>query len=246
MRKFIRPSLAMAISGLLSLFASIPAWGETEAPNWCQEAERSLTDRQGNAITCNAIGKRCVRMNNYWCQKHSASPWRGTPKSDGKDGNRDSNGHAVFESVEWSARAIGVDLRAKYKRGLVSAVSIAAAHSPWCDTLGSKAIKDGHGRTCKDGGEKPPAGFSGPYCQEPKTAKPTVSECAKGCNCPPEIAEVLIKGLDTDINADLKLFDAAGNPQAPLLKVIQNLAIQEQGIYVKQKVIEDGLARMPK
>ncbi len=224
------------------LFVPLIALSSAEATNWCQEAERSLTDKAGKSISCSSEAKRCVRMNNYWCQKHSSSPWKGTPKSDGKDGNSDVDGHAIFESVEWSARAIAVDLRAKYKRGLVTAVDIASAHSPWCDTLGSKAVVNGRGRTCLDGRANPPVGFSGPFCEKPKAPNPSQDECAVGCNCPPSIAKVLTGGLNLGIHDDLKLFDAAGRPQPNLVAVIRNLALQEQGIYVKSSVIKDGIA----
>jgi len=183
-------------------------------------------------------------MNNYWCQKHGSSPWRGTAGKDGRDGNRDVDGHAVFESVEWSARAIAIDLRAKYRRGLISAVQIGAAHSPWCDTLGSKAIVNGNGRTCKDGRAVLPTDFNGPYCEQPKSTPLSKANCLTGCNCPPRIAEVLVSGLLIDINADLKLFDLAGEPLPNLALIIRNLAIQEQGVYVKQSVIEAGISRL--
>lgn len=213
------------------------------ADNWCAEAERSLTDRAGGAITCGAVAKRCVRMNNYWCQKHGPTPWRGTMSDDGKDGRRDVDGHAVFESVEWSARAITIDLRAKYRRGLVSAVQIAAAHSPWCDTLGSKAIVSGTGRSCKDGRATPPPNFNGPFCAEPKSPPVSAMNCLAGCNCPPRIAETLVRDLQIDINADLKLFDAAGGALPNLVVVIRNLALQEQGIHVRTAVVNAGIAK---
>jgi hypothetical protein len=158
---------AVFICSTLLLTSDALAQQRTEADNWCAEAEKSLTDRDGKPILCGAVAKRCIQMNNYWCQKHSSSDWRGTAGKDGKDGNRDVDGHAVFESVEWSARAIAVDLRVKYRRGLVSAVQIGAAHSPWCDTLGAKAVGNGSGKTCKDGRAAPPSSFVGPFCEPP-------------------------------------------------------------------------------
>lgn len=218
----------------------------SEAANWCEQAERSLTDRDGKVIKCAAVSKRCVRMNNYWCQKHGSSPWRGTAGAGGKDGLRDVDGHAIFEAADWSARAIAIDLRAKYRRGLVSAVQIAAAHSPWCDTLGSKAVDSGSGsgRTCNDGRAAPPFGFTGPLCKAPATLPVSKTNCLPGCNCPPAIAEVLVLGTSLDINADLALFDAAGKPLPNLAVVIRNLAIQEQGIYVRPAVVEAGIGRL--
>ncbi|MFO6419227.1 hypothetical protein ACLBKS_03390 [Hylemonella sp. W303a] len=214
----------------------------TQSENWCTEAEKNLTTKDGKPISCNEVARRCIQMNNYWCQKHGSSPWRGTTDKNGRDGNRDIDGHAVFESVDWSARAIAIDLRAKYRRGLVSAVQIGAAYSPWCDTLGSKAIVNGSGRNCKDGRATPPPSFSGPFCKQPKSMPLSKANCLPGCNCPPNIAEVLVRGLQTDINEDLKLFDLKGSPLPNLAVVIRNLAIQEQGVYIKQETIAAGIA----
>lgn len=217
----------------------------TEADNWCTQAEKSLTTNDGNSITCMSVNKRCVKMNNYWCQKHSTSPWKGTPNHEGKDGNRDAAGHAIFQSAEWSARAIAVDMRSKYMRGLTTAVQIAERHSPWCDTLGSVAVsRNGSGRTCKDGQAAPPLGFSGPLCKAPITQSPTKSDCIPGCNCPPEIATTLVNGLTIGINDDLNLFDKTGTPQPNLNIILKNLAIQEQGIYVRPIVIERGISKL--
>jgi len=215
-----------------------------DAANWCEEAERHLTDSLGQPVTCSAVNKRCVRMNNYWCQKHGRTPWRGTPTADGVDGHRDENGHAIFASVRWSARAIAMDLRSKYRRGRVSAVAIASAYSPWCDTWGSKAVVRGHGRTCRDGGAMPPSDFLGPYCQEPARGNATSADCSDGCNCPPAIAAALVRGLPVGIHDDLQLFDRAGRPLSNLAVVIRNLAIQEQSIFVRAEAIENGIAAL--
>ncbi|MDF0376837.1 hypothetical protein [Methylophilus sp. YYY-1] len=218
---------------------------QIEADNWCTQAEDNLTDKDGNSVSCKEVGKRCIRMNNYWCQKQGDSPWLGTSGKNGKDGNRDVDGHAIFETVEWSARAIAIDLRSKYRRGFISAVQIAAAYSPWCDTLGSKAVVKGSGRTCLDKRAMPPPGFSGPLCKQPDVTKASrTKSCLAGCNCPPQIAETLVRGLQPDINADLMLFDSKGNPLPNLGVVIRNLAIQEQGVYIKQNVIEAGIAKL--
>jgi hypothetical protein len=234
---------------LASIFCTAIASGAesqptTEAPNWCAQAEASLTDREGKDIKCGSVNKRCVRINNYWCQKHGSSPWRGTPGVDGANGNRDADGHAIFGSVEWSVRAVAIDIRAKYRRGLISAVQIASQYSPWCDTLGSKAVVMESGRTCKDGRAAPPPSFSGRLCEVPKATNPTAADCKKGCNCPPEIAATLVMGLEVDVNADLKLFDSNGKPLPNLVRLLRNLALQEQGIYVKQSVVEAGISKL--
>jgi hypothetical protein len=145
--------------------------------------------------------------------------------------------------VKWSARAIVIDLRTKYrKRKFVSALKLASAYSPWCDTLGSKGVVKGHGRTCQDGRARPPSGFSGPYCKEPETPNPQHEDCAPGCNCPPVIAKTLVRGLNVNIHEDLQLFDKDGKPLPALQIVIRNLAIQEQDIYVKPSAISAGIA----
>jgi len=138
---------------------------------------------------------------------------------------------------------MSIDLRSKYSNGNVSANAIAAMHSPWCDTLGSKAVVKGHGRTCNDGRAKPPSGFSGPLCETPSSGKPNKGDCQAGCNCPPEIAENLIKGLDGGIgvNDDLKLFDSNDDPLPNLVVVLKNLAFQEQGIRVSDEAIKRGI-----
>lgn len=240
-------SIAMATL-IAGVFLASYAHGETEfeARNWCSEARLALTNKDGSAISCATVSKRCVRMNNYWCQKHGGDAWKGTPKADGKDGRQDTEGHAVFASPKWSARAIAIDLRSKYRKGLVTAADIAAVYSPWCDTLGSKAVVQGHGRTCADGRAKPPVGFTGPLCKKPNAGNVSTAHCAAGCNCPPEVANALVQGLDIGINDDLLLFDQAGVPGPRLARVLQNLAVQEQGIYVKPSAIEAGLALLAK
>lgn len=239
--------LFFLVSILATHASVVHAQTASEAPNWCDQARASLTTKAGQSISCEQVAKRCVRINNLWCQKHGASPWRGTPRPDGRDGLRDVDGHAVFATTDWSARAAATDIRAKYRRGLISATAIASQYSPWCDTLGSKAVVSGSGRTCKDGRAAPPVSFSGPLCEAPKVNKPTVNDCKPGCNCPPSIASVLIRGITDDPNADLQLFDKDGHPRkSALVTFLQNLAVQEQGIYVKPEVIEAGIAKLSK
>lgn len=212
-----------------------------QAENWCAEAESSLSDASGKAIRCQAVAKRCVRMNNYWCQKHGDDPWMGTANKVGSAGSRDVDGHAIFESAAWSARAIARDLRSKHQRNIRTALDLAEAYSPWCDTKGSKAVsKAGSGRTCRDGAQ-PPKYFKGPFCSAPSEQRGSSSTCTKGCNCPPEIAQALVRDLGIGIHDELNLFDKAGRPTLSLAKVIRNLAIQEQGIHVRPSVIKRGI-----
>jgi hypothetical protein len=237
------PSIVLALVAAVH-FSTAAAQTVSQAANWCQQAEANLTDRAGLKISCQQVAKRCVRMNNLWCQKHGSSPWRGTPKPDGKDGLSDVDGHAVFASADWSARAAAIDIKAKYKRGLTSALAIASQYSPWCDTLGSKAVVSGSGRTCKDGRAEPPSGFTGPLCEAPKESNPTTKSCKPGCNCPPQIAATLIKGITEDASADLQLFDKEGRPKENLTTFLRNLAIQEQGIYVRTELINAGIMKL--
>lgn len=245
---------ALGIMTLL-LFASIAvaqtapkaASEPARAENWCAEAQKNLLAPGGVAVTCVQVEKkRCVLMNNYWCQKHTpGSPWRGTPKPGGGDGLADLDGHAIFENGDWSARAIAIDLRSKYvKRKLLTAVAIASAHSPWCDTLGSKAIVNGHGRTCNDGRAKPPASFKGPWCVAPTNPAPTTADCKPGCNCPPEIASKLVQNSGKGINDDLGLFDDKGVATSALNGVMGNLAVQEMGYRPNDAVIQRGIDKL--
>lgn len=235
--------LAIALVLLTRPFAA-SAQSVTEASNWCVQAEANLTNRDGGPLKCTEANKRCVRMNNYWCQKHGSSPWKGSPDASGKDGHRDVDGHAIFASADWSARAIAADIRAKYRRGLTSAVAIASQYSPWCDTLGSKAVVMGSGRSCKDGRASPPSTFAGPICEAPKSSNPTTADCKPGCNCPPSIAATLVRNLGVETNADLQLFDKNGVPQPNLTQFLRNLALQEQGIHVRENVIAAGIAKL--
>jgi hypothetical protein len=238
---------------VLLLASSFAPAGAREAPvrptppaaNWCQEAERNLSDRSGGSVKCGSVEYRCVLLNNYWCIKNdSKRPWKGTTGSDGNDGNRDRDGHAVFISAEWAARAIAFDLRSKYMRGFVSAYAIEWEYAPWCDTVGSHDVVSGHGRTCPDYGAKPPAGFRGPFCLDPEKANAGVEDCRAGCNCPPRAAKSLVDGLGLGIYEDLKLFDARGRPQANLVKVVKNIAKKEQSIYVNDALIEKGISML--
>lgn len=240
---------------IITFYLSISSGQDvSESPNWCQEAENSLTSKDGLHISCDEIKKnhpkslRCIQMNNYFCQKHTENggivdPWKGTPQSNGKDGLADSAGHAIFESSEWSFRAIARDIRSKYLSGKVTAFDISEAYSPWCDTIGSYAVnKEGYGRTCSDG--KKPSKNVKKFCVRPQKSNPTKSDCLPGCNCPPEVAHTLVQGLQNhDINSDLMLFDKNNkNPDAAKLAVIiRNLARQEQGIYVKPEMVKHGI-----
>jgi hypothetical protein len=241
----MKKSFIIAIVMLISGFRPLWAQSLAEAPNWCEEAQRNLLDHSGKPINCASVqNMRCIRINNYWCQKHGKTAWRGTPQPNGSDGLQDKDGHAIFKSVEWSARAIARDLRSKYRQGKKTAVEIAESHSPWCDTLGSLGIVKGTGRTCADGRAKPPDDFAGPFCRQPSTITPTSIDCKPGCNCPPEIAQTLVRGLNIGINDDLQLFDSKEKPGPNLAVIMKNLAFQEQGIRVSDAVIVRGIERL--
>lgn len=240
-----KSTFALAL-GMLFLIATSTSHAldfqkDSRAANWCEEARKSLSDKNGNEVSCHAVEKRCIKMNNYWCQKHGKSPWRGTADRNGNDGNQDIDGHAIFENAKWSARAIALDLRAKHRRGITTALKLAENYSPWCDTLGSKAVVSGSGRTCKDGRAVPPQSFKGPFCKAPSQDAAVGASCLTGCNCPPKIAQTLVGGLDLGIDVDMGLFDAEGRPTKNLVTVLRNLAYQEQGVHVREEIIEAGL-----
>lgn len=232
----------LAFVGLHILSSSVHAASVTEAPNWCAEAKHNLTDGTGKPVQCEVITMHCVKLNNYWCQKQEpGDAWKGARKVGTTLPMEDDRHHAVFESANWSARAIAIDLRSKYlKRKLKTAYDIAQAYSPWCDTKGSIAINSGHGRSCGDK-PKPGADFHGPFCRAPAVSAPSKSYCESGCNCPPEVAEMMVKGLNVGISDDLKLFDQDGTPSQSLAVVIKNLARQEHGLNVSDELIKRGI-----
>jgi hypothetical protein len=236
-----------------TLVSPAPSLAEQKiaAANWCEEAKRYLTHKNGTPIDCNArSGLRCVMMNNYWCLKNKPNnPWKGTNDGfGGQDGRQDAAGHALFSSAEWAARAIAIDLKSKYMRGKKSAYDIAEEYSPWCDTLGSVPVREvggiKFGRTCGDRGKKPPADFSGSLCRPPTSSRGNSDDCLPGCNCPPRVARTLVTDLPVGIDDDLKLFDSAGNPLPNLAVFIRNLAFQENSVRVRKEVIEAGIAKL--
>jgi hypothetical protein len=218
----------------------------SEAANWREQAVEWLTWR-GTPLSLNAAGgfeqtertSLCVRFNNYGCVKQGNSPW------DGSDGRRDDKGHAVFQDPAYSVRAVVRDYCSKHRRGLRSAVDIAAAYSPWCDTLGSVAVKDGWARSCSDN-PRPPADFAGPICQQPES-EPSDEQCGS-CNCPSRIASQWLNGLPIDAGQirptdDLQLFDVQGQPNKAVLAVVlkNKMLIELGGFQPTAAVIERGI-----
>lgn len=229
--------IAIAITPNLSTADTL-----SQASNWCGEAKKHLTDTKGRPLSCESIAQRCIKLNNYWCTKNSQKdPWLGAIDKKTARAIEDRGHHAVFENADWSARAIAIDMRSKYsKNKMKTATEIAAAYSPWCDTNGSDPVHEGHGRSCSDD-PKPPPTFSGPYCKTPTTPTPSKSDCLPGCNCPPEVAEILVKGMKVGINDDLMLFDSKNRSGPNLSILIKNLAKKENSVIVSDKLIERGI-----
>jgi len=239
---------AFAVCMLAALMAVPSAAQEvvSEAANWRDQALQSLTWR-GTPLSLNTEGgfeqteriSLCVRFNNYGCVKQGSSPW------DGSDGRRDDKGHAVFKDPAYSVRAVVRDYCSKHRRGLRSAADIAAAYSPWCDTLGSVAVKDQWARSCSDD-PRPPADFAGPVCQKPE-GEPSDAQCGS-CNCPSRIASQWLNGLvidDAQIRPadDLKLFDAQGQPNEAVLSIVlkNKMLIELGGFQPTTAVVERGI-----
>ncbi|WP_157128700.1 hypothetical protein [Cupriavidus sp. USMAA2-4] len=250
---------ALCIAAVLLLAPSLGFTKEvTEVANWCSEGKKYLLfDRPRNpGDACKVIDSRCIRLNNYWCQKHTpGDPWEGAKDSDTNEPIQDPGKHAAFDSPVWSARAIAIDLRSKYtgvsggkrkseKDRLTSAFQIIGAYSPWCDTVGSVTeTKDKTvGRSCSDG-NRPGPNFAGRLCKAPTANETDPQNCIPGCNCPPTAARTLIQGLPgKTITDDLELFDKRGKPLPNLAIVIRNLAWQEHKRRVSDELVRRGIA----
>lgn len=219
----------------------------TEAKNWREQAVKSLTYK-GKSLSLNRQGgfsetkktPLCVRLNNYGCVKQGNDPWNGS------GGKRDSKGHAVFEDPAYSIRAVVRDYCSKHRRGLRSAIALADAYSPWCDTLGSLAVYKGWGRSCDDL-PNPPDEFPGPFCKEPE-GEPSDNQCAS-CNCPSRLAKLWLDGIDIDETShgpydDLALFDTQGAPNREVLStMLQNkMQIELGGFEPTDELIAIGIS----
>lgn len=228
----------IAISLVFLVLSALSAGAIDQGPDW-KEFGRSFLTFQGNDVTFDAADLdrhrarlRCVKMNNYGCVM--GADWNGGVGNDGA-------GHRVFEHPKWSIRAITRDYCSKHKRNLRSAMQIAEAYSPWCDTLGTVKIRNGWGRTCS-GGPRPPASFPGPFCKKPPNGQPSPAQCS-GCNCPDGVARAMVRGTDLGVNDDLELFGSDGAPDAErLAKVIGNKIERETGFGVKAALLNDGIS----
>ena len=245
-----QPVILVALAAcMLAVLRTGPSGAQevvSEASNWREQAVQSLT-WYGTPLSLDDTGgfeqtertSLCVRLNNYGCVKQGSSPWNGS------DGRRDDKGHAAFQDPTFSVRAVVRDYCSKHRRGLRSAAAIADAYSPWCDTLGSVAVKDGWARSCSDS-PHPPADFAGPVCRKPE-GEPSDAQCAS-CNCPSKIASDWLIGLASDDAPlgsadDLKLFDAQGQPNEDVLAVIlkNKMRIELGGFVPTADVIERGI-----
>ncbi|WP_372423154.1 hypothetical protein [Salinarimonas chemoclinalis] len=209
----------------------------TEAPGWRQQAVDHLT-KGGSAIIESDLtgsGLRCVRMNNYGCiMQPSGDTWNGSI-------GRDSVGHAVFSSPEWSIRAVVRDYCSKHARGVRSALALSEAYSPWCDTLGTVGVRGNWGRSCRTG-PQPPPDFGGPLCSRPADGEPAPGQCAS-CNCPSRVAERLVAGLGMSVTEPLGLFAEDGTPDADRLKsVLRNkMRVELGGFMPTDAVLDQGI-----
>lgn len=239
-------AIATCMLSVVSTGSSFAQEVVDEVSNWREQAVSFLTWR-GTPLSLDADGSfeqtekssLCVRLNNYGCVKQGSDPWNGS------DGRRDDKGHAAFDDPAFSIRAVVRDYCAKHRRGLRSASEIAAAYSPWCDTLGSVAVRGGWARSCNDD-PRPPADFSGPVCKKPE-GEPSAAQCAS-CNCPSRIAVRWLEGLpsaDAPIGPadDLKLFDAQGQPDSDVLSVVlkNKIRIELGGFEPTAEIIERGI-----
>ena len=209
----------------------------SEGPLWKVHGSEFLT-YQGQTLTFNAseLKKhrnrlRCVKMNNYGCMMGRS--WNGAVGSD-------KAGHTVFKHPKWSVRAVVRDYCSKNRRGLKSALQIAEAYSPWCDTLGTVAVRHGWGRTCGNG-PKPPANFSGPLCKKPAGGIPLSGQC-KSCNCPDGVARAMSASVGVDMSDDLGLFEGDGTPNAKnLTAVLRSKFRRETGFTVSDALLKEGI-----
>lgn len=220
--------LRLLVSAMAVLPLSCGAYAQvlTEAPNWRDSAQKSLllNGRTVNESELASGSLRCIKMNNYGCiMQPGSSTWNGSI-------GRDSAGHAVFSSPEYSIRAIVLDYCSKHKRGARSAIEVAEIYTPWCDTLGTVGVRNGWGRTCTRG-PRPPSNFSGPLCQKPASGVPLTGQCT-ACNCPNSVAENMVAGLPINPNEPMNLFGQDGRPNVPVLQaVLLNKSRRELGRF---------------
>lgn len=227
--------------------------------NWMDEARKnlSLSEREGeiseqgfSRILEQSKRSLCVRKNNYWCQKHIMPNviWDGASGENGCRANRDIHNHAIFASADFGARAGARAIRTSFLNGRRTALQIAERRSPSCDTLGSKGVypnlSSGKvGKSCKDG-EQPPASWHGPLC--PLHVENS-SQCVEGCNCPPKLAEAVVRDFPgLTIKDDLPLFDADCNPLPALVGYLRRQAYTEIGLWPRESLVRRGIALMGK
>lgn len=236
--------IALMVGMWQSVAVADPRAEVSEAADWRAEALASMevTEEELDAHTA----LRCIKLNNYTClrlAKGASYNWNGQT---GLDYGR----HIAFSKPEYSLRAQMRDYCSKKRRGVVSARDVKNANQPWCDTLGSHATYNGWGRTCNDGGKKPPATFDGPLCKRPDNGVPLPGQCS-GCNCPDETgAESMIKGIEIEagkplsITADMGLFNTDGTVNKTRARqVLRNVVFKETGgMYPNDDVLERAFA----
>lgn len=227
------------------------------AAAWQEQARRFLLERTADSrlapvssatLARQSVRALCIRKNNYWCQKQIGTDfWQGSEGSGGCVGNRDDRNHAIFRSAAWGARAGAQAIRSSFKRGADTALEIASARSPACDTLGSPALwprppaAPRIARSCSDN-PRPPRSWRGSFC--PSTI-PAANQCVAGCNCPPRLALAVLRPFPgLGLQDRLPLFDADCLPLPGLVPYLQRQAETEIGLVPNEEVIRAGLNLM--
>ena len=213
--------------------------------DWCRYAQAYLQHRsEDRPLSCRTDRiSRCIKLNNYGCLWQRRAKWRGTPWPDGTDGAHDGaggrNGHSVFEHPKWSVVAAITWFEHRQKaQGIRTALELAERYSPWCDTIGSRGVRNDWARSCK-GGAQPPRGFRGPRCRKPANGVPAPGQC-NSCNCPNKIAEFWLKDTEFAIDDDLPLFDGDGKPTKLLASILKRKITLETGYRPTLALIDES------
>ncbi len=229
--------------------ADDPRQEMNEVDGWRQSALQSLDSASGpvtEAVLDAHRYLRCIKLNNYTCirlAKSAGFNWCGQI-------GLDYGQHVAFKAPEYSIRSQLRDYLSKAKRGVVTARQISVVNQPWCDTLGSVAVRLGWGRSCDDDGAKPPADFDGKLCKRPADGKPSREQC-RSCNCPDEAGSAsMVSGITKadraplTIDDDLKLFTADWNINKERAKdVLRNVTRKEiGGLFANDDVFERAFA----
>ena len=124
----------------------------------------------------------------------------------------DSDNHTAFSDGFFAARAAVRNFRTAYViSGRKSALGIMSVYAPPDDCIGSK------------GGMRPDG------------------TCIKGKNPTEQYALTVSKGISTDINADLVLFDSQGHATDALVRFLIEMSVFELGIAPTEATVRRGI-----